>query len=112
MEEVKKKKKIEISLGMAIFLIALFLFIIVTVIAGTIIINKKTNNINDKNSEKGVVYTVYEKRGEDEKYSYSIPKINIDSEDAKDINKEIEENLIKRAKEKVKNIKVRNDRLG
>ena len=103
-QEVKKKKKIEISLGMAIFLFAIFLVIIVGVIVGAILINKNKDKVvvNEEIIQvnaNGIVYTAFEEKSEG--YSYSIPKINIDSEDVEKINNEIEEKIIKKAKEEV-----------
>lgn len=107
-QEVKKKKKIEISLGMAIFLFAIFLVVIAGVVIGAVLITRNNDRSVGKEpiiqvNANGIVYTDFEKKGEG--YSYSIPKINIDSKDVENINNEIEEKIIKEVKKQIKEYK-------
>ncbi len=115
--KTKESKKIQISLGMAIFLFALMLLLIVGVIIGAVLINRNNKKEYLKNeniivnevitenytepeiSDDVLVYTAFEESGN--WYKYSIPKLNIDSDDATVINYEIEEKLIKEVKEQI-----------
>lgn len=83
-----------------IILIVILAIIILLLVGAAMYYTKVIHVVKKIDKNKDVVYTSYEKKADE--YTYSIPYINIDSEDAKKINEEIEDYYVTLAEKGVK----------